>query len=540
MEKPFLTSDLKIKFLGITPVFSDETGVLNPQQIVALSALLTFKGKSIKNLLAEIKEKNPDIDARIIKILKKSSLRGHASIATTPSFCLTYEGSKFLDSVLTGIVFSSSLVSSGRRTDTKEEDIVFPSGIFKNEEAKRVYEEASRKLINAYNYFLEKGIQKDEASKLLQYGIFGTGIINLPVESIIGLKREYLAEKDWMPEEVGGLLKEIEKCLKDFGLDLLYSMREVAPRNVYPYPNIFKNPAKTNIVRELREKEAMPEGTKLLSMDILMTKDLEKKLKALAKKAKEIAGSLKSVKENWPELVSLRQEILRDYNQSLRFKILSSIPWRVWGEKKRHRTVPQIIESIYFCSDRAAKEFDNLAAEIENKRINPDSVKKIQEVFSIPPSIEKEPELLGEYLSAAKNSFSAYKKLISLGIKLNEAIFLIPRAVKIDILQDYDLYNFLTGYFPLRLCSTAEEEMKRKTLIEAAAIKKALVSRGYKWFAELLEPKCCIVGFCPEEKSCGYIKKMVKDYSDEFHKEMQDNLQERFGRKLADLGREIR
>ena len=539
MDKPLLTSDLKIKFLGITPVFSDETGVLNPQQIVALSALLTFKGKSIKNLLEDIKEKNPDIDDRIIKILKKSSLRGHASIATTPSLCLSYEGSKFLDAVLTGIVFSSSLVSSGRRTDTTEQDIVFPDKIFKNEKAKDIYEKASKELIDIYNYFLQKGVQKDEASKLLQYGIFGTGIVNLPIESIVGLKREYLAEKDWMPEEVAALLKEIEKEFKNFGLDLLYSMREAAPRNVYPHPNIFKNPAKSNIVRELRKKEQMPKGTKLLSMEVMMTPELEEKLKFLDKRTKEIAGSLKEIKEKWPELISLRQEILRDYNQALRFKILSSIPWRVWGEKKRHRTVPQIIESIYSCAERTAEYFEKIAKEIKENEISRDLIEKIQEVFSIPPSIENNPEFLQKYLLCAKNSFSAYRSLIELGIKPNEAIFLIPRAVKIDILQDYDLYNFLTGYFPLRLCSTAEEEMKRKTLIEASDIKEELKNKGYAWLADLLVPKCLTVGFCPEEKSCGFIKKMVKDYNDDFHKEMKGNLQERFEKKLKNLGDKI-
>ena len=127
-----LTKNLKVKFLGITPVLKDKTGVLNPQEIAALSALLTFKGKSIKKLFEEIEKKEGKISDRIKKILLKSSLRGHASISTTPSLCLTYEGSKFLDSVLTGIYFSSSLVSSGRRTGTTEKDIVFPDKIFSN------------------------------------------------------------------------------------------------------------------------------------------------------------------------------------------------------------------------------------------------------------------------------------------------------------------------------------------------------------------------------------------------------------------------
>ena len=66
---PLLTSNLKVKFLGITPVLKDKTGVLNPQEIAALSALLTFKGKSIKKLLEDIKKKDGKVSDKIKKIL---------------------------------------------------------------------------------------------------------------------------------------------------------------------------------------------------------------------------------------------------------------------------------------------------------------------------------------------------------------------------------------------------------------------------------------------------------------------------------------
>ncbi|MDP3995795.1 MAG: hypothetical protein Q8P74_00910, partial [bacterium] len=238
-----LTSNLKIKFLGITPVLKDETGVLNPQEIVALSALLTFKGKSIKKLLNDIKKKEGNISEKIKSILQKSSLRGHASMATTPSLCLTYEGSKFLDWVLTGLYFSSSLVSSGRRTNTAEKDIVYPKAIFRSKKAREIYHLISKNNIDLHNYFLSKGVSKDEARKILQQGLYGTGIIQLPIESIVAIKREYDMEKEWMPEEVGMLLEKIEKDAKKLGIDWLYATRTAAPRTVYPYPNVFKNPA---------------------------------------------------------------------------------------------------------------------------------------------------------------------------------------------------------------------------------------------------------------------------------------------------------
>lgn len=250
-----LTENLKVKFLGITPLLEDKSGVLNPQEIVALSALLTFKGKSIKNLFKDVRKKGGNLKEKIGSILQKSSLRGHASIATTPSLCLTYEGSKFLDWVLTGLYFSSSLVSSGRRTDTTEKDIICPRAIYRNKKARDIYSRVSKRNINLHNYFLSKGISKDEVRKILQQGIYGTGIIQLPVESIIAVKREYESEKEWMPEEVGFLLSKIEKDAKKLGIDWLYATRLAAPRTAYPYPNVFKDPAKQNIVRELRKRK---------------------------------------------------------------------------------------------------------------------------------------------------------------------------------------------------------------------------------------------------------------------------------------------
>lgn len=534
---PLLTSNLRVKFLGITPILNDKTGVLNPQEIIALSSQATFKGKSLKTLLKEIEKSGDSLEERIQKTLQRSSLRGHASLSTTPALCLTYEGSKFLDSALTGIIFSSSLMASGRRTKTTEKDIIFPTEIFKNKKAKKIYEKVSEEIIETYNYFLSKGIQKDEASKILQYGIYGTGIIHLPIESIIGLKREYQIEREWMPEEVGFLIKRIEKEMKKLGIDWLYATREAAPRNVYPYPNIFKNPQKSNLTRELREKERLPEGTKLISVEVLPAAGLKKKLINLAKETQETFQSLSRIKRNWSWLLALRQEIFRDYNSALRVKVLSSVPWRVWGEKKRHRTCPQIIESIYWCVDRAEKKFDKFENQIKKGKIGKSALKQIEEVFSLPPTIKKNPAYLAKYLLTALAAFKAYQELIKLKIKPREAIFLIPRAVKIDILQEYDLYNLLTGYYPLRLCTTAEEEMQRFTWKEVFQIKKALKKKGLDFLNKLIAPKCHIMGFCSEEKSCPLILPAVKNYNEKFHQEMREELKKQLEKNLKNLGR---
>lgn len=528
------TRDIKISFLGITPVLEDKTGVLNSQQIVSFSALLTFKGKSVQDLLKESIGKGQDLNEKIKNILRRSSLKGHASMATTPVLCFSYEASKFLDSALTGMTFASALMASGRRTDTTINDIVYPTTILKNKRAKGIYRIASEKNINFANELLAKGVQKDEASKILQYGIYGTGIVQFPIESIVSLKREYEAEKKWMPEEVGFLLSAIERELKNFGIDLLYLTRLIAPRNTYPYPNIFKDPTKTNLVREM-ELGKFVGDFKIISYDFLPTSGLEKEVRNLNIEIKKVVKRVDVLKEKWPVLLQKRQKIGRDYNLAANIKILSNVAWRVWGDKKRHRTIPMIVDSVYYFVERAQKTIKKYRAKIESKKLTAKELDIIDRIYAIPPAIRKNNRFLYQWLSRADDSLQAYDKLIKVGVAERDAIFVIPRGLKFDVLQDYNLYNLIAGYYPLRLCSTAEEELRRLTIKEVAAIRNLLKKEGMGLIADSMVTKCQVVGFCLEEKTCGVVKSLNRDYDENMHQEMKKDLETKFQNGLAYL-----
>lgn len=530
----YKTKDMKVTFLGVIPVLKDETGVLDSQTIVSLSALLTFKGKSVKELYNQTIEKGQDIGEKVKTIIRKSSLRGHASIATTPTLCFTYEASKFLDSLMTGTIFSSSLMASGRRTDTTIEDIVFPSSILENLKAKELYEEESKKNIELLNYFLEKGIEKDEASKILQYGIYGTGIITWPIESVIGFKKELEAEGEWVPEEAQLFIEEVERHTKEFGIDLLYASRELAPRDVYPIPSIFKNPKISNITRELINKKGLSDDlTEIVDFHTLITSGLEEKAKAIVKEEGKIKNSPEKVKSEWRKLLQLRRELNRDYNQSLSVKILSSVSWRVWSEKKRHRTVPHTPESIYHSLEIALPVFEKYKDKILSKKLEKEEIKEINRVFSISRVFAENDEYLYRYLERALGSVLAYFELInSHKVKPRDAIFLIPRGIRLSVLQEYNLYNLISGYFPLRSCSTVEPQLREFTLKEIGKIKKKMEESGLPNVAKLIVPKCHISHFCLEEKSCPTIKSLLPFYNDEFHEEVKANLDKEFEESL--------
>ncbi len=530
-------SDMKVTFLGVTPVLKDETGYLRPEDIVSLSALMTFKGKSVKDLYGDVKEKGQDLNKRVKTIIRKSSLRGHASIATTPAICFTYEASKFIDSLMTGMIFSSSLMASGRRTDTTVDDILYPDDIAKKEEAKKIYKKASEENINLLNHLLGEGIIKDEASKILQYGIYGTGIIAYPIESVIAFKKEIESQgSDWMPNEAKLMVEKIEKELKKYGVELVYASRELAGRNVLPYPNPFKDPAKSNITREIIKKKDLPaELTKIIGFDATITEGLEKSAKEIVKKEKELLAN-KQIKKNWRQLLTLRHDYARDYYTALTVKVLSSVSWRVWGDKKRHRTVPMTPDSLYYSINRCRPIFNKYRSKIANRKLLKDDLKKIDRVYTIPPSIEERKDLLYPYLTCVQNSLDVYFELIEKhGIKPSDAIYVIPRGVRIDLLQVYDLYNLIAGYFPLRTCSTAEAQLRPMALIEMAKIKQLLNKKGLSNLAKLVVTKCQIPHFCLEEKNCNMIKGKIKDYSEKYHEELKAQLDEEFEARLAEL-----
>ncbi len=526
------TKDFKINFLGINPILKDEAGELNPESICALGALLTFKGKSAENLKKEAEEKGQDMAKKVKTILKNSSLKGHASMATTPVFSFSYEASKMIDSALTGMVFSSSLMASGRRTDSSYEDIVYPSSISSNEKALEVYKKASEKILDVFHELLDAGIEKDQASKILQYGVYGTGIISYSVESFNTLKREYEREKDWMPEEIGFFIETIEKEFKKLGVDALFKSRSLAPRTTYPYPNIFKNPKTTNLAREIAQERLGSAESEIVSINALATKSLKEKMDSLRMDLEEIYSDKANLLKNWMKTMEKRAEITRDYQNALDIKMISRLSWRVWGERKRHRTMPMTVDSIYYATKRACDVWQGLATKIKNGSLTKEEVKKLDLALNIPTAIAADDELLKKYTQAVLTSIEAYSEMIELGIPERDTIFVIPRAVRIEVLQDVNFHNLIAGYFPLRLCSTADEQLRRVTRDEAVKIRQKLEDMDLGWLNWHIEPKCYNTGFCPEKSSCWIIKKAVKFYDDNFHEEVKNDLEGIFEKEL--------
>ena len=122
-----------------------------------------------------------------------------------------------------------------------------------------------------------------------------------------------------------------------------------------------------------------------------------------------------------------------------------------------------------------------------------------RDAFVIPSTIKANREarkIFDELIDSAK---SAYDKLVELGIPKEDARFVIPNAAKTNIVMTMN-FRELYNVCQIRLCTRAQWEIR--TLFWKIKGELAKVEE-LKGLADYLQPKCVILGYCPEHRSCG-------------------------------------
>ncbi len=508
----------KVRVVSYGPVCTLENEeTITPDELVWGAAGITYKDIGALEELFELKRNEKDLSKEIEKSLVKSAGAGHASMATTPGFWLYLGGkcSKLVDSMFTGARFSSSLMPSGRRIPVAKEQILVPAGIaLKNEKAKELYLNVSEANIDAYERLQKNGVPKEEAVKIVQYGHRGGGFMFMPLETFISFKREAEFGGHWLPAEGIRIIDEIESFVKEHGMGVTYEARRAAPRTGCPNPNIFHN--RKNLAYSALDE--VLEHSIILSEFCVQSYTRDKRINEYLESRDNVFSSPERIKESWPKLLRELEEIVADFNDSVGVVVATNTPWRVWGEVKRHRTLPQTAESIYHAVARA-KELGNKEADLSYYMSLPESVRNSEDGFKL-------------WRERFADSVNAYFKLLDMGVHESDAIALIPRGIKLSVVKNFDLYNLTTGYMSLRLCSTAEEEMRRLTEQERELIiKSPVIPRNIH---KLLSPKCSYVGFCPDDrwKKCGNVLKFVPGYNAEVHADIQSSRKKGIEEKL--------
>lgn len=505
----------KVNFVDFGPEFTFPSGQkITSDEFVYGAAKITYKDVGALRESMELREKDADIGKKVKNTLVKVAGAGHASMATTPGFWVFLEGtcSKLVDSIFTGARFGSSLMPSGRRVPIALDQIVVPKGIHEaGRKAEEIYLETSKRNIQTYELLQEIGVPKQEASKVVQYGHRGGGFMFMPLETLIYFSKLAEQEPEAMPREGREIISQLEDFVHEHGMGITYEARKAAPRTGCVNPNIFH--FRNNLAHETVElnNTALNFGPILLSENHIHSKDRDERIQKYLKRRKECFSTPEGIKENWKSLLTELDNIIIDHNNTIYVETATLSPWRLFGEVKRHRTLSQTIESIYHAVDRVSEIFNE----------TPISDERINGAISIPPSVKK--SALPIWKERMFNSIDTYNILINMGVPKSDAIMVVPRGIKLGIVKNYDLYNLTTGYASLRLCQTAEPEMRSTTSFEMKLVKKSnIVPESIK---SLIAPKCHYTGFCPElffKKSCNRIVPEVSFYDEAMHNEIQE------------------
>ena len=123
----------------------------------------------------------------------------------------------------------------------------------------------------------------------------------------------------------------------------------------------------------------------------------------------------------------------------------------------------------------------------------------------IPDSIQKDEYALAYYEEALKAIEKAYLYCVDIGIKAEDARFILPNSCPTNITVTTNLRN-LMHIMGLRLCSRAQWEI-RQVFQE---MQKQTIEQ-YPFLKEYLQPNCEQLGFCPEgHGACGRKPKKSK------------------------------
>ena len=193
-------------------------------------------------------------------------------------------------------------------------------------------------------------------------------------------------------------------------------------------------------------------------------------------------------------------------------------------------------DSIYYSIERCQQVFKKYHLKINQRKLTKKDLNAIDRCFTLPYSIRTNQVFLYEYLERVMESVGAYFEFIQkYKIPLSDTLYMMPRGVRIDLLQEYNLFNLISGYFPLRTCQTAEVQLRQISRIEVIKIKQLLKKKGLVNIAQLIATKCHIPGFCLEEKNCPIINSLLPKYDELWHKEMQKQLDDDFEKKLKNF-----
>ncbi|MCK5624856.1 hypothetical protein KAI04_03370 [Candidatus Pacearchaeota archaeon] len=545
-DQTYMTdNDLTIKIMGLWPSFNISNpelkkefekkfgrGFLGGDDLVSYAQPLVSSGMDFEKLEETIfgdmyNEEGKNFEDILFNKTATGIGRGH-SLGGLSGVVLGVHGTKMIDSGLTGLCSSRSLVTSSRRRETGTADIAIPESLQKHPKLLKKYMQISEEVFNLGKEFKEKfgkmgGVET--FNKVIPYNNPADLFIVLPLDTMATITAEVREDAlnpngTFLPREIHALSAMFPEITKEIGQSTMYKQRIEVPRDNYMHYNVFKDPGFPNHALEL--------GTELglENIDPLVVNtffDNTKGFRVAANYALEAikqaqkSDNPKELHEKSLEAMYALRKFANEYNESVRIQIGDTLSWRVWSEQKRHSTLRQTVESVYSGAERALKGITPLWPTIE-VAYNENDFEKLNGVLSelekniiIDNRLKRKPEVIIPYAYHTAKQLMLYQEFLDAGIPARDALFAVPKNIRLRTSENYDLTNLIDLEFPLRLCNTCEPERKASSWKKREIIVEELPD-----LEPFLKSKCN-VGFCTEGKYCNQITDM-REYDEGLHK----------------------
>ncbi len=540
--------DLKITSLGFLPnkkirnkalkkIFLEKYGrnFLGADDLIPYAQSLVSKGMDFEQLEKEILDdiNNPEKeDLREIEFKKSATgiARGH-SLGGLPVLAIGLTGTKMIDSGLTGLVYSRSLATSSRRRETTSSEIVIPTALThkKHGTLLKKYLEISREVLELSAKFKEKFGARDGIetfNKIIPYNNPANLFYVVPLDSLTTLKFETEADKinengNFVPREIHSLTDSFFDLTRESGMDIMFNQRIQVPRDTYKHYTVFTDPSSPSYIKDLIQTNGLLIDSKIIQTNMHLSLSFKKGLKELEQIFESTRQILEPEKilEKSKEMMFKLSEFSKNYNSAIEVQILDSLSWRVWSEQKRHGTLEQNVESIYFAVERAAENISELWPQIKFVYGNSGNIlpllEQVEKTIIVDDRLKKQNELVLPYVYHTAKQLMLYKEMLNAGIEKRDALYIVPKNIRVGTFEKYDLLNLIDLELPLRLCSTCEPERKASSWKKREIIANYIPQLDY-----FLQPKCN-VGFCTEGKYCGNILGL-REYNAEIHKYVKE------------------
>lgn len=122
--------------------------------------------------------------------------------------------------------------------------------------------------------------------------------------------------------------------------------------------------------------------------------------------------------------------------------------------------------------------------------------------YVVPESISNHPDSLEQFKWGMKAIQKVYKTLLAYGIDMEDARYILPNACTTNIIVSMNARQ-LRKFFMLRMCNRAQWEIR-----ELATKMLELVKMVAPALFENAGASCDVLGYCPEQRSCGKCPKL--------------------------------